>query len=43
MPFLYEPAHGILELVAYAQKPPLNGHADLSSRARGLNFSLSLR
>ena len=24
------------------QKPPLNAHSDVSSRARGLNFGLSL-
>ena len=29
-------------LIAYEQKPPLNTHTDVSSRARGLNFSLSL-
>ena len=26
----------------YAQKSPLNAHADVSGRARGLNFSRSL-
>ena len=29
-------------LVAYAQKPPLNTHADISSGASGLNFGQSL-
>ena len=32
----------ILVLIAYAQKPSLNAHADISSGARGLNFGLSL-
>ena len=28
--------------IAYAQKPPLDAHADIFSRTRGLNFGLSL-
>ena len=32
----------ILALIAYTQKPPINAHVDISSRARGLNFGLSL-
>ena len=32
----------ILVLIAYAQASPLNAHADISRRARGLNFGLSL-
>ena len=30
-------------LIAYAQKPPLNSYADISSGARGLNFGPSLQ
>ena len=36
------PAHELLLLNAYAQKPPLNINADIFSRARGLNLGLSL-
>ena len=36
------PIHEILALIAYAQKPHLNAHAEVSSGARGLNFDLSL-
>ena len=36
------PEHDILVLIAHAQKPRLNDHADISSGARGLNFGLSL-
>ena len=32
----------ILVLIACAQKPTFDPHADLSSRVRGLNFGLSL-
>ena len=35
------PANGILLLITYVGKPPLNAHADVPSGARGLNFSLS--
>ena len=34
--FLYGPAHEILTLIAYAQKPPLNAYADASGRARSI-------
>ena len=36
------PVHEILELIIYAQKLPFNIHADVSSRARGINCGLSL-
>ena len=36
------PADEILVLITYARKVPLNARADLSSRARGLNFGLAL-
>ena len=36
------PAHEILVLAAYAEKPPSNTHAYISSGAKGLNFGLSL-
>ena len=39
---LYLPVHEILVRVAYAQKPPLNDHANVSSQATGLNFCLSV-
>ena len=39
---LSRPACECLVLVAYAQTPPLNAHADVSRGARGLNFGLSL-
>ena len=35
---LYGPAHEILVLMTYAQKPIINTHADVSSRAMCLNF-----
>ena len=35
-------AHESLVLIAFAQKPPLNAHADLHTVARGLNFGLTL-
>ena len=31
-----------LVLIAYAQEPPLNAHAEVSSSARCLNFGLGL-
>ena len=34
--------HEILVLIAYAQKLPINTHADASSGARVLNFSQSI-
>ena len=34
--------HKISVLIAYAQKPPINTRADVSSVARDLNFGLSL-
>ena len=39
---IYGPAHEILVLIACAQIPLINAHTDISSRARGLNFVLSL-
>ena len=33
---LYRPTHEILLLIAYAQKPSLNTHADTSGKFRGL-------
>ena len=39
----YGPAHKILVLIAYAQKPPLNIHNLVSSRVRGQIFGLSLQ
>ena len=38
----FGPAHVILVLTAYAQKPFLNAHTDVSSGVRGLYFGLSL-
>ena len=35
-------AHEISVLIAYAQTPPINARADVSSETRGLNFGLSL-
>ena len=40
---IYQPAHGILVLIAYVQKPPLNTHVYVSSCARKLIFGLSLQ
>ena len=40
---IFVPVHEILILTACAQKPPTNTHVDISSRARGQNFGLSLR
>ena len=37
------PAHGILVLIAYAQKPPLSAHAVIFSGAIGLHFGPSLQ
>ena len=37
-----KPVHKISVLIAYAQKPPLNSHADLYSRDRSLHFGPSL-
>ena len=39
-----EPAHEILVLTGFGQnsKPPFNTRADISSRARGVKFGLSL-
>ena len=37
-----KPAHKISVLIAYAQKPPLDTYADLSSVDRSLNFGPSL-
>ena len=36
------PAHGISEYIAYAQKSPIDTHADQSSRIRDLNLCTSL-
>ena len=36
------PVHEILALIAYAQIPLINAHADVSSKAMGLHFGLSL-
>ena len=41
-PPVNRPAHEILVLSAYAQKPSLITHADVSSETRGLHFGLSL-
>ena len=38
LPTPYGPAHEILVHIAYAQKRPLNAHADIFSRAGGLKF-----
>ena len=38
----YEPAHGILVLNAYAQKPRLNDNAEVFRMAIGLHIGLSL-
>ena len=40
---IYEPAHTILLLIAYAQKPPLNTSAYISGGVRILIFGLSLQ
>ena len=37
----FEPAYEILLLIAYAQKPPSNANADVSSGARDLDFGLN--
>ena len=34
----FGPAHEILVLIAYAQKPTLNAHGDISSKTEYLNF-----
>ena len=34
--------HEMLELIAYAQMPIMNAHADEYSKVRGLRFGLSL-
>ena len=39
---LYGPSHETSVLIAYAQKPTLNTHADIFSEACGLKFGLSL-
>ena len=39
---LHGPVHEILVFVAYAHKPLLNVHTDVSLGIRGLNFGLSL-
>ena len=39
---LNEPAHEILAHTAFAQTPPFNARADVTSKARGLKFGLSL-
>ena len=36
---LFRPAHKILVLIAYVQKPPSNAHADVSSGARSKIYS----
>ena len=36
------PAHKIAVLITYVQMPLMNSHADISSKAKGLNFGLSL-
>ena len=38
----YRPAHKILVLITYAHMPLIKVHANMSSKARGLNFGLSL-
>ena len=35
---LYGPAHVILKLIKFAQKPPFNAHANVCSSSRGPNF-----
>ena len=38
-----KPVYGYkMVIIAYAHKPPLNAHADISSRAGGLNYGLHL-
>ena len=37
----YRPAQRILVFIVNEEKSPLDAHADVSSRARGLNFNLS--
>ena len=37
-----ESVHKMLVLITSAQKPPINAHADVTNRARVLNFSLRL-
>ena len=39
---LYEPAHKLMVLITYTQKPPTKALAEVSSWARGLNFGLSI-
>ena len=39
---LFEPAHAILELIAYAQMLLINAVAGVSSRARGIHIDLHL-
>ena len=36
--FIYGPAHKVLVLMIYVQLLLKNNHADISSKARGLNF-----
>ena len=38
----YGSVHDNLVVITYAQRPLINAHADVSSRARNLNLSLSL-
>ena len=37
-----EPAPEVLVFITYGQMPLINGHADLSHRASGLNFDLNI-
>ena len=39
---LVGPAHKVLVIIAYAQMPIINAHADVYRGARGLTFGLSL-
>ena len=39
---IYKPAHKILVLVPYSQIPPLNADDDVSRKAQGPTFGLSL-
>ena len=38
---IYRPAHKILVLIPYTKVALINSHADISSKARGVNFGLN--
>ena len=42
VPTIYEPAHKILVLIAYAQMSLINTYGDVTRAVRGINFGLSL-